>query len=214
MFAQRFAGMTLAHRRLRLPVALSRVTLLTTLLVLLPGITGMEAAKAAQASAPKTAQEAAHEAAQEPAQAPTPPLELKFAQFFRQPVGDHGLALSEALLAANGREVRLVGYMVAQELPKAGRFWLTPRPVRMSEHADGEADDLPPATVTVQLDPAQQDRLVAHRDGLLVLTGRLRVGRFEDDTGRVSWIRLELPPQALEAQPGTTSPSPSVTPHP
>ena len=41
--------------------------------------------------------------------------------------------------------------------------------VRMSEHADGEADDLPPATVTVRLDPSQQDRLIPHQDGLLVL---------------------------------------------
>ncbi len=130
------------------------------------------------------------------------PLELKFSQFFRQPIGDRGLVLSDALQAADGREVRLVGYMVAQEQPQPGRFWLTPRPVRMSEHADGEADDLPPATVTVRLDPSQQDRLIPHQDGLLVLTGRLRVGRLEDDTGRVSWVRLELSPDALAAQPG------------
>ncbi|MBB3197252.1 hypothetical protein [Roseateles terrae] len=130
------------------------------------------------------------------------PLDIKFSQFFRQPIGDRGLVLSDALRAADGREVRLVGYMVAQEQPQPGRFWLTPRPVRMSEHADGEADDLPPATVTVRLDPSQQDRLIPHQDGLLVLTGRLRVGRVEDETGRVSWVRLELSPDALAAQPG------------
>jgi hypothetical protein len=139
------------------------------------------------------------------------PLELKFSQFFRQPIGDRGLVLSDALRAADGQEVRLVGYMVAQEQPQPGRFWLTPRPVRMSEHADGEADDLPPATVTVRLDPSQQDRLIPHQDGLLVLTGRLRVGRAEDETGRVSWVRLELPPDALAAQPG--APAPAAHPH-
>lgn len=141
------------------------------------------------------------------------PLELKFSQFFRQPIGDRGLVLSDALQAADGREVRLVGYMVAQEQPQPGRFWLTPRPVRMSEHADGEADDLPPATVTVRLAPAQQDRLIPHQDGLLVLTGRLRVGRAEDETGRVSWVRLELPPDALAAQPGAPAPTPAAHPH-
>src|SRR5436305_8502261 len=79
--------------------------------------------------------------------------ELKFGQFFRAPVGPRGLEISDTLRGAHGRRVRLVGYMVAQELPSPGRFMLTPRPVRMSEHADGDADDLPPATVTVHLAP-------------------------------------------------------------
>jgi hypothetical protein len=129
------------------------------------------------------------------------PQDLKFAQFFRQPVGDRGLQLSETLLSAQGQQVRLVGYMVAQEQPQPGRFWLTPRPVRMSEHADGEADDLPASTITVLLDPAQRERLIAHRNGLVVLTGQLQVGRQEDGSGRVSWVRLQLPPQALEDAP-------------
>lgn len=126
--------------------------------------------------------------------------DLKFSQFFKSPIGPAGLELSDVLRAADGRPVRLAGYMVAQEQARPGRFWLTPRPVRMSEHADGEADDLPAATVTVLLDPSQQDRLVAHRDGLVSLTGTLSVGRVEDETGRVSWIRLRLPPGALEAE--------------
>lgn len=187
MCANRSLGMTLARRPFRLLVGLSAALLAA----------GLQAAPASEPS---------------PAAAPSgEALELKFSQFFRQPIGDHGLALSEALLAANGRNVRLVGYMVAQEQPRPGRFWLTPRPVRMSEHADGEADDLPPSTVTVQLDPSQKDRLVPHQDGLLVLTGRLRVGRVEDETGRVSWVRLELPPQALQSQP--VAPAPSSPPH-
>lgn len=191
MCANRSLGMTLARRPVRLPIRLL-VGLSAALLA-----AGLQAAPASEPS---------------PAAAPSgEALELKFSQFFRQPIGDHGLALSEALLAANGRNVRLVGYMVAQEQPRPGRFWLTPRPVRMSEHADGEADDLPPSTVTVQLDPSQKDRLVPHQDGLLVLTGRLRVGRVEDETGRVSWVRLELPPQALQSQP--VAPAPSSPPH-
>ena len=129
------------------------------------------------------------------------PVDLKFSQFFKSPIGPAGLELSDTLRGADGRAVRLVGYMVAQEQARPGRFWLTPRPVRMSEHADGEADDLPAATVTVLLDPAQRERLVAHRDGLVTLTGTLSVGRAEDESGRVSWIRLQLPPDALQAQP-------------
>jgi hypothetical protein len=136
----------------------------------------------------------------EPSPAAAAPMDLKFSQFFKSPIGPAGLELSDTLRAADGRPVRLAGYMVAQEQARPGRFWLTPRPVRMSEHADGEADDLPAATVTVLLDPAQRERLVAHRDGLVVLTGTLSIGRAEDETGRVSWIRLQLPPGALAAE--------------
>lgn len=129
--------------------------------------------------------------------APRDATPLEFASFFRQPVGPRGLEPGEALRAADGQTVRLVGYMVAQEQAQAGRFMLTPRPVRLSKHADGEADDLPPSTVTVLLDPGQQDRVVVHSPGLLALTGRLQVGRAEDPSGRVSWVRLLLGPQAV-----------------
>jgi len=124
------------------------------------------------------------------------PVDLRFSDFFRQPAGPRGLEIADGLRAVDGRTVRIVGYMVSREDAVAGRFQLTPRPVRMSEHADGDADDLPPATVTVLLDPAQQDRIVAHQAGLVALTGRLQVGRLEGADGRVSWFRLQLDPSA------------------
>lgn len=124
------------------------------------------------------------------------PVDLRFSDFFHQPVGPRGLEIAEGLRAIDGRTVRIVGYMVSREDAQAGRFQLTPRPVRMSEHADGDADDLPPATVTVLLDPTQQDRIVAHQPGLVALTGRLQVGRVEGADGRVSWFRLQLDPAA------------------
>jgi hypothetical protein len=125
--------------------------------------------------------------------------DLKFSSFFRQPIGPRGLELSDSLRAADGRVVRLVGYMVSQEELQPGRFLLTPRPVRMSEHADGDADDLPPATVTVLLDETQRDRITVHQPGLVELTGRLQLGREEDASGRVSWVRLYLAPEAVAA---------------
>jgi hypothetical protein len=133
------------------------------------------------------------------AQATEPPaIALAFGSFFARPIGPRGLEISAALRAADGQRVRLVGFMVAQEDPVPGRFLLTPRPVAMSEHADGEADDLPPATVTVQLHPSQADRLVPHQRGLIALSGRLALGRDEDPvSGRVSWVRLHLDPQAV-----------------
>lgn len=118
--------------------------------------------------------------------------ELRFREFFRSPVGPTGLEISDALRRADGAPIRLVGYMVLQENPAAGRFLLTPRPVQMSQHADGEADDLPPATVAVYLDPSQNDWVVPYVRGLAAVSGVLAVGRHEESDGRVSWVRLQL----------------------
>lgn len=131
------------------------------------------------------------------------PLALSFGDFFVQPIGPRGLEPSEKLKAASGQQVRVVGFMVQREQPQAGRFLLTPRPVSMAEHADGEADDLPPATVTVVLPESQRDRVIAHQPGPVALTGRLEVGPAEDETGRVSWLRLHLAPDALAATPSS-----------
>lgn len=129
--------------------------------------------------------------------AATPPRELRFQDFFTLPVGAKGLEISPALRQANGQMVTLTGYMVQQEVPTPGEILLTPRPVQMSEHADGDADDLPPATVRVLLAPTQRDWSVPHVRGLVRLTGQLAVGRLEGDDGRVSWVRLQLEPDAI-----------------
>lgn len=132
------------------------------------------------------------------AEAGAGPIDLTFASFFRRPVGPRGLELSDALRAADGRQVRLAGYIVAQEEPAPGRFLFAPYPIKLSEHADGAASDLPASTVTVLLHESQRTRIVPHQGGVLVLSGRLQVGRDEDAEGRVSWLRLQLAPEALE----------------
>lgn len=120
-------------------------------------------------------------------------LSLRFGDFFVRPAGPRGLEPTPALWAADGRRVRLVGWMVGREAPAAGYFLLTPRPVQLSEHADGEADDLPPATVLVRLPPELAAQPVPHQAGLLELSGTLQLGRAVEADGRVSWIRLQLP---------------------
>jgi hypothetical protein len=129
--------------------------------------------------------------------------ELRFRDFFASPVGPQGLVISDTLREADGQIVRLVGYMVQQEQPVPGRFMLTPRPVQMSEHADGEADDLPPATVLVYLDPSQADWQVPHVRGLVAVSGLLKVGRHEEDApggqGRVSWVQMQLAPDSARS---------------
>ena len=121
--------------------------------------------------------------------------ELRFRELFRLPVGRTGLEPSDKVRALNGRKVRMTGYMVSQEDAPAGRFFLTPVPLRMSEHADGDADDLPPGTVVVLMPTAEKDLVLPHTAGLLQLTGTLHYGRHELDDGRVVWLRLQLDPR-------------------
>jgi hypothetical protein len=122
---------------------------------------------------------------------------LPFKDFFQFPVGARGLEMSPKLQQLNGKFVQLVGYMVQQENgSKPGQFFFTPRPVQMSEHADGDADDLPPATVLVKLAPDQSSWLIPHARGLIQLQGTLSVGRQEADDGRVTWVQLQLKPEA------------------
>jgi hypothetical protein len=124
------------------------------------------------------------------------PLVLRFRDFYQSPIGPAGLQMSATLRAAHAQRVRLTGYMVAQEVPLAGHFFLTSLPVTMSAHADGEADDLPPSTVLVQMPEPESALPVLATPGLLQLTGRLQVGRFEMPDGRVVWLRLLLEPSA------------------
>jgi len=124
--------------------------------------------------------------------------ELQFGAFFKSPVGPAGLELTETLRKANGKIVCLVGYMVKQEAPAIGRFFLTPLPLETHEHADGEADDLPASTVMVYLDDSQKDLVVPHATGLLALEGLLSVGRREDQEGRISWVQLQLSPSGIK----------------
>ena len=121
---------------------------------------------------------------------------LRFRDFYQSPIGPAGLQMSRQLLAAHGLRVRLTGYMVSQETTLRGHFFLTPLPLSMSTDADGEADDLPPAHVLVQMPASDTSVPVMTTPGLLQLTGRLQVGRFEMPDGRVVWVRLLLEPRS------------------
>ncbi len=120
--------------------------------------------------------------------------ELRFRDIFKFPAGPRGLEPSATVLALQGQRVRITGYMVAQQAPPTGRFFLTPRPLHMSEEADGDADDLPPNTVVVLM-PAAQQQPLPHTPGLLQLTGTLLYGRHQLSDGRVVWLRLQLDPR-------------------
>jgi hypothetical protein len=146
--------------------------------------------------------------------APSPGVtDLRFGEFFRLPVGRGGLEPSERLQALNGQRVRLLGYVVGEEQPTPGLFMLTAHPVTLAEVADGPADDLPPATLFVHLAPADADKVVSHRPGLLVVSGVLDIGNQEEPNGRMSFVRLRLDQPLPDAQDMSALPQGSAHTH-
>jgi hypothetical protein len=125
------------------------------------------------------------------------PLELQ--AFFKMPIGPKGLEISDNVMTASGQKVRLTGYMVKNELPMPGVFMLAPRPVQMSEHADGDANDLPASVCWVYLDDLQKNWLVPHVSGLLTVEGQFTFKRIEASDGSVAWFHLNLAPDAVSA---------------
>lgn len=129
--------------------------------------------------------------------------ELRFRDFFRTATDPAGFNLSDTLRHSDGQSMRLVGYMVQQKNVTPGRFLLSPRPLQLNEPAEGMATHLPPATVLVTLDPAQQDWAVPHVPGLVAVRGKLSVSRHEVFDGGASWVRLQLDPEALRSTDAT-----------
>ncbi len=124
---------------------------------------------------------------------------LHFEEFFNRPIGPRGLVATTRLMALDGQRVRLFGYMVLHDVPLSGRFILAPRPVTLAEKADGQADDLPPAVVTVIAPPPFNSTLLPYVPGMLLLEGRLQIGVAAEPDGRLSYVRLLLdwPPAVL-----------------
>jgi hypothetical protein len=120
--------------------------------------------------------------------------DLKFGEFFTMPVGPRGLQPSAKLLALQGRQVRMLGYMARQDAADAlpGVILLTPLPVTLGDEDERFADDLPVTTVYVHLDAAPPSPALAYLPGLLALTGRLELGSQAEADGRRSSVRLRL----------------------
>ncbi len=117
---------------------------------------------------------------------------LRFEQFFRLPMGPRGLEPTATLLGLDGRRVRLFGYMVLHDAPQPGVFLLSPVPVTLAEQADGAADDLPPAVVSVHLPGLLAKRVVPYVPGIVMVEGVLGVGARDEPDGRRSFVRLQL----------------------
>jgi hypothetical protein len=130
---------------------------------------------------------------------PLPPgvTDLKFTEFFRQPIGPRGLEYTSKLRALEGRRIRILGYMARQTKPLDHCFLLAPGPLTLNEIEYGHADDLPATTVHVFTTKDAPAR-APHTPGPLLLTGTLQLGNRLEADGRTSTVRLQLDPPTAE----------------
>jgi hypothetical protein len=151
--------------------------------------------------------------------------ELKFADFFRMPVGAGGLEVTDRLRSLEGRRVRLVGYFVFEDWSTCacpspeplgnrragrvqpgwmqhvipGRVMMSGLPMSVSLGHYGLSEDLPPQLVFVRI-KSRYGEPVFHRPGLFAVTGKLTLGNREEPDGRVSFVRLDVEEES-EIQP-------------
>jgi len=125
------------------------------------------------------------------------PIAIEFNSFFKMPMGPRGLEVTDKVTQSSGKLVRLKGFMVNSEVPTRGAFVLAPRPVQLSEHADGDANDLPATVCWIYLDGSQKDWTVPHVPGPITVEGIFTFKRMEAPDGSIAWFHLQLAPDAI-----------------
>lgn len=156
-----------------------------------------------------------------PAPSPLPEgvEELRFADFYKMPVGPRGLEMSARMQGLAGKTVRLIGYFVFEDWatcscpeeppvpartaqksrrPTApawmkhvvpGRAMLSAVPTSVSLGHYALGDELPPQTAFVHIG-SRFGEPVAFKPGMYAVTGKLEVGNREELDGRISYVRL------------------------
>ncbi|MEK0448212.1 MAG: hypothetical protein RL088_480 [Verrucomicrobiota bacterium] len=155
-----------------------------------------------------------------------PPLpegveDLKFADFYKMPVGPRGLEPTERLLALDGKKVRLSGFFVFEDWatctcpdepatpPKTaaarraaarpkwmkhvvpGRIMFAPLPVTVSLGHYGLADDLPAQVAFLDVVPRFGEP-VFYQPGIFSVIGTLSLGHKQEIDGRISHVRVKV----------------------
>jgi hypothetical protein len=101
-----------------------------------------------------------------------------------------GIAPTAKLLAANGKRVRVVGFMAQMERPPSDGFYLTRRPLFCDEGGGGTGD-LPPDAIRIQVVAARSTG-VPFIPGPIEIIGVLQLGAKEHLDGGVSHVRILL----------------------
>jgi hypothetical protein len=124
---------------------------------------------------------------------------LRFADFFKRPIGPRGLEPTDTLMALSGSRVRLTGF-VAQghgEVP----LILAPLPATLPDEHEALADDLPPSIAHVHGDQgAVRDASKRCNNGPIEVTGMLSTGPVNEADGRISFVRIHAEAARCDAR--------------
>ena len=102
------------------------------------------------------------------------------------------------LLALVGKRVRITGFMIDQEEPTQGTFYLWKRPVFNDESGAG-VGDVPPDAILVVVRGAK-NAVINHSPRPLEVAGVLEVGPHTEENGASSMLRILLDrPQDIPA---------------
>lgn len=137
-----------------------------------------------------------------------PAEELSFREFFGPEVGDRGLVLSPRLKDLHGKRVVISGFMVREQNRSPGLFVLAPWPAQVTSDGFCLIDEVPPASMHVEVAPPGAARNVPYRPGRLTLSGTLEVGPQLMADGRNAFARLRLDPDPALFGPGATGVTP------
>ena len=103
---------------------------------------------------------------------------------------DRELKPSAKLLSLAGKRARIVGFMIDQEEPTKGTFYLWKRPVFNDESGAG-IGDVPPDAILVVVRGAK-NAVINHSSRPLEVTGILEVGPHTEENGASSMLRILL----------------------
>ena len=122
--------------------------------------------------------------------------DLRFRDFFTPGSGSNEPEISDRLRQAQGKNVRLVGYMLPRESARPGSFLLTAQPCAAGDLLGSRNNRQAPAAVRVELDAAHLDWTVPQLHGLVEVSGVLEVGQHTDADGHFAWAKLQLLPES------------------
>lgn len=115
---------------------------------------------------------------------------LKFEEIFVMPAGPNGLEYTAKTRALDGKRVALTGFMLRNDNIDPAIFFFCETQHAYDEREEGLADSLPPSLVQVIL-PVKKNSAPAWRQEKLTLYGTLELGPRQEQSGRVSHIRLQ-----------------------
>jgi hypothetical protein len=118
------------------------------------------------------------------------PTPLSFSDFYKRPIGSHGLEPAARLLALTGQRVRLTGFIARSGESPGGPIILAPVPVTLSDEDEALADDLPASVAYIHGAGATLAEAMRRCQGPIQAIGLLELGPLRETNERVSYVRL------------------------